>query len=191
MSIVGISLLTMVGLLLFISLAFAVTVILSITRPVMYQACAVDGLGVGASIRLGFTLLITRFERVISTWLVWLAIRLGWTIAIIPVMIILSPLLLLTVPLGILIGALPTLLAAGIASLFVSPIFAWIIGAMFGLPLFLLVIFSPIIFLSGLVEVFKSSFWTLSYREFRPQTSSAALPVEKTDAVKLHAALTG
>jgi hypothetical protein len=173
-SVVGIILLGLAGLLLFTLLVFAASVILSITRPVMYQACAVDGLGVWASIRLGFKLLKTRFERVIVTWLIWLAVRLAWTIAIIPALIILSPLLLLTVPIGIVIAGVPTLLAAGIASLFVAPTFAWIIGAVFGLPLFLLVMLSPIFFLSGLVEVFKSSFWTLSYREFRPLTSDAS-----------------
>jgi uncharacterized membrane protein len=101
----------------------------------------------------------------------------------------LAPVILLTMLAGIVAGGLVTLLAAGIASLFVSPIFAWIIGVVFGLPLFIIVTFSPIIFLSGLVEVFKSSFWTLSYREFRPQTSGAAQPAEKIEAVQINAAL--
>jgi hypothetical protein len=42
------------------------------------------------------------------------------------------------------------------------------------LPPLILVTFSPIIFLSGLVEMFKSSFWTLSYREFRPLSGDAS-----------------
>ena len=79
------------------------------------------------------------------------------------------------------------MLAAGIASLFVDTVFAWIIGAIFGLPLFILVTASPIIFLSGLVEVFKSSFWTLSYREFRPLASVAPQPVNQLDSLRLKA----
>ena len=85
-------------------------------------------------------------------------------------------------------GAVPALLAAGIASLFVDTVFAWIIGAIFGLPFFVLVTASPIIFLSGLVEVFKSSFWTLSYREFRPLASVAPQPVNKSEPAGLKVA---
>ena len=186
--VLGISLLTLAGLILFTILAMATAFILSITRPVMRQACAVDGLGVGASIRQSFSLLKIRFDKVFITWLVWLAIRFAWAILIIPAILILSPLLLFTMLAGIVIGAIPALLAAGIASLFVSPIFAWIIGAIFGLPLFALVTFSPIIFLNGLVQVFMSSFWTLSYREFRPLARTALQPVNKPEPVGLKAA---
>jgi hypothetical protein len=189
LSVIGIGLFALAGLCLFTFLVVAVAVVLSITRPVMYQACAVDGFGVWASIGQGFRLLKTRFGPVIVTWLIWLGVRVVWTFASVLALILLSPVILLTMLAGIVAGGLVTLLAAGIASLFVSPIFAWIIGVVFGLPLFIIVTFSPIIFLSGLVEVFKSSFWTLSYREFRPQTSGAAQPAEKTEAVKLNPAL--
>jgi hypothetical protein len=188
-SVIGILLLALAGLSLFTFLAIAVAVLLSITRPVMVQACAVDGLGVWASIGQGFRLLKTRFSRVIVTWLVWIGVRLVWTLGSLLALIFLSPVILLTMLAGVLVGGLLTVLTAGIASLFVSPIFAWIIGAVFGLPLFIIVTFSPITFLSGLVEVFKSSFWTLSYHEFRPQTSNAVQPVEKKEAVMLSAAL--
>jgi len=186
-TVLSISLLTLAGLILFTILAMATAFILSITRPVMRQACAVDGLGVGASIRQGFSLLKIRFDKVFITWLVWLAIRFAWAILIIPAILILSPLLLFTMLAGIVIGAIPALLAAGIASLFVNTVFAWIIGAIFGLPLFALVTFSPIIFLNGLVQVFMSSFWTLSYREFRPLPSAVSQPVNKPEPVGLKA----
>lgn len=188
-SVIGISLLGLGGLSVFVFLAFVAKAILSITRPVMHQACAVDGLSVGASIRQGFRLLRTRFSEVLITWLVWLAVRLAWAVALIPVVIILSPLLLLSMLAGIAVGAVPALLAAGIASLFVSPIFAWLIGVVVGLPVFLLVTFAPINFLSGLVEVFKSSFWTLSYRDFRPLESAASQPAEGPGLAKLETSL--
>jgi hypothetical protein len=190
-TVLGISMLTLAGLLLFTILAVASAFVLSITRPVMRQACAVDGSSVGASIRQGFRMLKIRFDKVFVTWLVWLGVRLLWTIAIIPAIIILSPLLLLTMLAGIVIGAIPALLVAGIASLFINTVFAWIIGVIFGLPLFVLVTFSPIIFLNGLVEVFKSSFWTLSYREFRPLASVVPQPVNTPGPVDLRAVLAG
>jgi hypothetical protein len=188
-SIIGVSLLGLGGLSLFAFLAFIAGAFLSIIRPVMHQACAVDGLGVGASLRQGFRLLRIRFSEVLITWLVWLAVRLAWAVALIPVAIILTPLLLPSMLAGIVVGAVLALLATGIASLFVSPIFAWLIGVVVGLPVFLLVTFAPINFLSGLVEAFKSSFWTLSYREFRPLVSAAVQPSEEPGLAKLETSL--
>jgi hypothetical protein len=43
----------------------------------------------------------------------------------------------------------------------------WILAGVVGLPIFVLLIAAPWIFLGGLMEVFKSSVWTLSYRELR------------------------
>ena len=188
-SIIGISTLVLAGLGLFFLLIIAAYGILSITRPVMHQACAVDGLGVMTSIRQGFSLLKTRFNRVFITWLTWLAVRIAWTFAVIPAFILLSPVILLSMIAGIVSGAIPTVLVAGIANQFVSTLFAWIIGAVFGLPLFVLVTFSPITFLSGLVEVFMSSFWTLSYREFHSQVTTAPQPTNNPELVRLNAAL--
>jgi type III secretory pathway component EscV len=81
------------------------------------------------------------------------------------------------------------MLVAGIASLFVTSVFAWVIGAIFGFPVFILVTLSPIFFLSGIVEAFMSSFWTLSYREFRPQMSVATQPANNPELVRLNAVL--
>ena len=188
-SVIGISTLVLAGLGLFFLLIIAASGILSITQPVMHQACAVDGLGVMASIHQGFSLLKTRFNQVFITWLTWLAVRIAWSFAVIPVFILLSPVILLSMLAGIVIGAIPAMLVAGIANQFVSTVFAWIIGAVFGLPLFVLVTFSPISFLSGLVEVFKSSFWTLSYREFHSLVSTAQQPTNNPELVRLNAAL--
>jgi hypothetical protein len=188
-SVIGISMLVLAGLGLFFLLVIATCGILSITRPVMRQACAVDGLGVGASIQQGFVLLKTRFDRVVITWLTWLAARVAWIIVIIPVSIVLSPVLLISMVAGTVIAAVPTMLIAGIANQFVSTVFAWIIGAVFSFPVFVMVTFSPIIFLSGLVEVFMSSFWTLSYREFHPQMTTAPQPTNNPELVRLNAVL--
>jgi hypothetical protein len=188
-SVIGISTLVLADLGLFFVLILAARGILSITQPVMHRACAVDGLGVMASIHQGFSLLKTRFSRVFITWLTWLAVKVAWTFGVIPVFILLSPVILLSMVAGIVIAAIPTMLVAGIANQFVSTVFAWIIGAVFGLPLFVLVTFSPISFLSGLVEVFISSFWTLSYREFHPQVSTVQQPTNNPELASLNAVL--
>ena len=43
----------------------------------------------------------------------------------------------------------------------------WILAIAVGLPIFILVVAVPGLFLGGLKEVFKSSTWTLTYRELR------------------------
>jgi hypothetical protein len=40
-------------------------------------------------------------------------------------------------------------------------------GALAGLPIFILVIVSPLLFMSGLVEIFKSCIWTQAYRDLK------------------------
>jgi hypothetical protein len=173
---------TILFLTLFVLLAVAAGIILSMTLPVMRRACAVNDLGVIASMRMGFRLLGTRFEKVALTWLVWMGVRLLWMIASIPIFIVLSPLILLTLLVGAVIGSIPGLLTAGIASIFTGGATPWIIGAIVALPVFILVLLSPLIFVSGLVEVFKSTFWTLSYREFRPAESALPQPAQKLES---------
>lgn len=186
-AVIAIILFVTAGLLVFILLAIAVSVCLSILRLVMHQACGVDGMGVRASIRQGFVLLKTRFVRIIGTWLAWLAVRLVWMIALIPLMVVFFPVIILTMLVGGLISVIIALPVVGIASLYASTVFAWIIGGIFALPLFFVITFSPLFFLSGLVEVLKSSFWTLSYREFRPLPNSAQQPVAEPEDTGLEA----
>jgi len=174
-AVITISVISLAGLVLFILAAIVIGVSLSITKPVMRRGCAVDGLGVWASIRQGFRLLRTQFDKVALTWLVSIGVRLVWTLAIIPVFILLIPVMILTIMLGVLVAGIPSLVATWIASLFVGPIFAWVIGLVVGIPLFLILAFSPVIFLSGWVETFRSSLWTLSFREFHSQADASSL----------------
>jgi hypothetical protein len=66
---------------------------------------------------------------------------------------------------GLAFGGLPGLIAGGIASMIASEEVAVLIGILVGLPIFILVLTIPLAFLGGLFEIFKSSTWTLTYRE--------------------------
>jgi hypothetical protein len=68
---------------------------------------------------------------------------------------------------GGVLGGLPALLIGGLASLFLEGPVPWILAAVVGIPIFILVVAVPWLFLGGLMEVFKSSTWTLTYRELR------------------------
>jgi hypothetical protein len=49
----------------------------------------------------------------------------------------------------------------------------WIMGLLVGLPIFIVVMLSPILFVSGLVEIYKSSIWTLAYRDLKAMELTA------------------
>lgn len=171
-----------VGLLiLYGMLVFAVSVALSPLLPLFRRACVVDGLGVGASIRQGFRLISKNFVEVLVVWLIWIATRLVWMLAMIPVFFLLLPVILLFILLGSVITSLPAATIGGLLSLFMQGAAPWIIGIIIVVPIFLLVAFAPLFFASGLVEVFKSSTWTLAYRDLRVLERSAEKPATSID----------
>ena len=75
------------------------------------------------------------------------------------------PVFIALVLVGAMTGGLPALLLGGLTSLVAKGAAPWIMAAVVGIPIFLLVVAAPALFLSGLKEVFVSSTWTLTYRE--------------------------
>ena len=53
-----------------------------------------------------------------------------------------------------------------------------ILAVMVGLPIFVIVVAAPWIFLCGLMEVYKSSVWTLTYRALPNKVSLDLVPAE-------------
>ena len=159
------ALLTFGGVLLVILLSVLVSAALSLFVQVIRRACVVEELGVLASIGRGFGMVRRHFKEVVAIWLIWIGTRLAWMLASVPLLILLSPILLLFVIAGVAVGAVPAVLVGGLLSTTLAAPFYWIVGILAGLPLFLLVVLTPMLFLGGLVEVFKSSSWTLAYRE--------------------------
>jgi ABC-type spermidine/putrescine transport system permease subunit I len=102
-------------------------------------------------------------------WLIMVGLGLGWMIVMIPVTILL-------VVVGAMLGGFPALLVGGLASLFFEGAVPWILAAAVGIPIFILVVAVPGLFLGGLAEVFKSSVWTLTYRELRALESLETEP---------------
>jgi hypothetical protein len=90
--------------------------------------------------------------------------------------------LLLFVIAGVVAGGVPAVLVGGLLSTTLAEPFYWIVGIFAGLPLFLLVMLVPMLFLGGLVEVFKSSTWTLAYRELCELECAAANEIPSAGA---------
>jgi len=77
------------------------------------------------------------------------------------------PIVAITVILGAVIAAIPTLLLAGLFSLFLGGPLPWIVAILFVLPLFFTLAFSPWLLLGAWQTVYTSTVWTLTYRELK------------------------
>jgi hypothetical protein len=162
-------------MLLVIFIGILVAIALSLLLHFFRRACILEERGVTDSIRRGFALARQRPWDIILMGLMLFGIWLGWIILMIPV-----ALLLLIA--SLVIAGIPAALAGGIASLVSQGATPWIVAAVVGAPVFLVVFIGPLLFLAGLMEVFKSSTWTLTYREM--------LVLEKTKANSLPSAVT-
>ncbi len=152
---------------LVILLAIAIGLVLSFLRQFFFRTCALEEMGVIASIREGCRLVRRRLAEAIMMWLIMVGLQVGWTIVMVPVVFFL-------IVAGGVIGGLAGLLAGWVASLAWCGAVPLIVGLAAGIPIFILVLAAPLVFLGGLAHVFKSSVWTLTYRELRALEGSEA-----------------
>lgn len=162
----------------FIVLAILGLIALSVLRQFFYRACVLEGLGVIDSIRRGFTLARQRALDALIIALILFGIGLGWFVVMIPIFILLAIV-------GLLVGGLPGLAIGFASSLVLQGAWPWVIGAVVALPIFLLVFVVPVLFLSGLLRVFISTTWTLTYREARALESLPSGPEGTDGSVRL------
>ncbi len=144
--------------LLVILLAIVVGVILSALMRFFRRVCVLERRGVTESIRRGYLMVRQNVKDVAVLWLIMLGLGIGWGILMIPVA-------LLLLFLGAVLGGVPALLAGVLANLAFGGAAPWIIGLAVGIPLFIVAVAGPLLFLGGLWEVFTSSVWTMTYRE--------------------------
>jgi hypothetical protein len=140
---------------------FAVVVIVagvSLVKIFSRRACAIEGLGVMASVYRGYSLVRGNLRQLVLPALVMLGINFGW-----PALVGVLALVLLGI--GIVVGGLPALLVNWLAGLAAGTTTAIVIAVAVGVLLLLLVLVAPLVWLDGLREVFLSSMWTLTYRE--------------------------
>ena len=85
-------------------------------------------------------------------------------------------------------GALPAYLVFLLSSLVFEGALPVLLAVVVGLPIFILVMLAPWWCLGGLMEVFQSSAWTLTYRELSAVEDAQAAQVPAVDATSLGAA---
>jgi hypothetical protein len=158
--IVGVGLIFLLVIFLIVVMTF-----LNLLRQFVWRVCALENVGVGEAFRKGFGLFKRNWQSILLMWLVMFGIGIGYTFAGFLLFFLLIPVYALTTIFGLIVAAVPGLIAFGIANLFTITPLAAIIGAVVGIPFLVMVIFSPLIFVGGLASVFRSSVWTLTYRE--------------------------
>lgn len=148
-----------VGLVLMVVLLLViVTAVVTLLTHFFRRACVLRKLGVFHAIGQGFGLVRRHPKDVAIMWLIMIGAGLAW-------LLIMVPLMILFVLLALALGGVPALVMGGLASLALNGALPWILAAAIALPIFILVTSIPAIFLSGLYEVFRSTVWTLTYRE--------------------------
>jgi hypothetical protein len=160
-----------VGLIGVVFLAIFVVVILSIflhlLRHFFWRVCALEGAGVGESLRGGFAMVRENWKEVGLMWLIMIGLGIAWILVSIIAVILTIPVVLLTSVIGAVVAAIPGLLLVGFFSLFLSGYLPWIVGGIFVLPLFFVIAFSPWVLLTAWQQIYVSTVWTLTYREIK------------------------
>ncbi len=141
-----------------IFIAILVALVLSLLTPFFRRVCVLEKVGVIEAIRQGFQFVRRHFKDAAIMWLLMIGLGFAWLIAMIPVTFLL-------VLAGVVLGGVPLLIIAGLTGLVLEGVWPWVIGGVVGGLIFIVVIAVPSLFLGGLAEVFKSSVWTLTYRE--------------------------
>ncbi len=135
-----------------------VVVFVSLLKIFSRRACAMEGLGVTASIYRGYALLRQNLKRILPMGLVMFAVNASW-----PALSALFLILLFGI--GILLGGLPALLVNWLVGLVAAGDIAVLIAAAIGVIILILILAAPLAWLGGMRRVFLSSMWTLTYRE--------------------------
>lgn len=161
----------------------AALVVLSFLLQPIRRACALEDQSLWASVRQGLSLTRHHLKEVGLLWLVWIGIRVLWAPIGAAVLIILTPVLLLTILLGGVVSSIPAVLIGITARIFVGGLTPWLMGALAGLPVFIVVMISPMLFVSGFVEIYKSCIWTLAYRDLKAVKVSARESVSQPQSL--------
>ncbi len=134
-----------------ILILIAAAIALSVLGQFWAREIALADRSIGVALAEGYAEVRRRLKDLGVMWLLLAGIQVAFMIALIPVI-----LLVLTLA-GLLGGGLGYLVYSLADSV------PWAVAA--GLPLFLLVLAVPLAFVGGLYETFRSSLWTLTYRE--------------------------
>ncbi len=140
---------------------------LGLLRQFFARKAALEGAGIGESLRQGWQMFRQNWKSGLLMWLVMIGVGIGVGILGFILFFLLIPVYVILLIPAILTAALPVLIGFGITALFGPAPLAWAVGILLGLPFFFLVLFLPLFLVSGWYQIFSSSVWTLAYREMK------------------------
>ena len=143
---------------LVIFLAVVVGIGLALVMPFMHRAVALEDRGVLEGIGRGFALVRRKPWDIFVMGLILFGLGLGWAV-------VMAIVVLMLFLIGAVVGGVPALLVGWTASQWLPITTSWMVAAVVGMPLLVVIVVLPALFLNGLAEIFRSSVWTLTYRE--------------------------
>jgi hypothetical protein len=150
--------------------------LVSLLRQYVVRYNALEDTGVWESFRRGWKLFKENFWRSVLMGLVLVGVSMAFGFGLMFAAVILIPAYALLALPGAIAAAVPGGIAYGITSIFSPGVLPWIIGALAAVPMFFLVVFSPISFLNGMFAVYNANVWTLVFRQVK--TLNMPLPAE-------------
>ena len=161
---------------LFLFALIILMVFLNLLRQFFVRVAAIENASIGESFQRGWQIFKQNWKSAALMWLIMLGIGIGYAIASVFIVIVLIPVFVITGLAGLIVAAIPGLIAFGVASLFVSGPLIWIIAIVAALPFFITLMGLPMLLIGGWMQIFQSSVWTLTYRELK--LSEANTPSE-------------
>jgi hypothetical protein len=161
-----ITMLVVMGIMvLFIFLYAIFMIFLRLLRQFFSRKAALENTTVKESLRQGWQTFTGDWKSACLMWLIMLGLGIGYGFGMVIITLILIPVFVLLLLPGVIVAAVPGLMAWGIASLFITGPWNWIIGLVVAAPFLGLVVGSPLILVQGWAKTLESSAWTLAYRE--------------------------
>ncbi len=157
-------------------LAIVTGLLLSLFMQFFRRACALEDLGVTAAIVRGWLVIRHNLKDVILMALLMAVTTIGWMLAMLPLLVLLVPVFLVFIVLGGLAAMAVLFPVSGLAHLVMNDVLAWVLAGTLALVVFLPFLVAPYAFLRGLLEVFRSSNWTLTYRALQAMEKEVPEP---------------
>ena len=176
----AVSVVPMIGLVfLTIFVVIILSIFLGLLRHFFWRVSVLEDAGVGESLRRGFAIVRENWRSVGLMWLVMIGLGIAWIVVSILAIIVTIPLVIVTGIVAAIVAAIPGLLLVGVFSLFLGGPLPWIAAALFILPLFFIIAFSPWLLLGSWQTVYTSTVWTLTYREIKAIPALLPQPEEE------------
>jgi len=147
------------------------------------RACALEGLGVTAAFVRSFQIIFGNLKDVVVMTLLTIAVFICWAVAAIPLLVLMIPVFLVLALLGVVAAMTVLFPTVTVAHFFLNDVVAWVLGGSLALVIFIPIVTAPFTFVSGLLTVFQSSAWTLTYRELLRLESAPAEPVSEAKSL--------